>query len=733
MGVENDAGVERIQFEIPVFGDRQTALIYWQSDDYADVDALEDGIWTVSQRVTQCTGDLICHIAVTDNDKVMWHSADFIARVTNLADIDGRIDQLNPGLIMKCLNDVGGALNTMNSMAEMVNATAGSMQHSAYLSMNESRAGRVYQRLTPLMFDVYREGYALTRNGAAIEAEAAQDWDICRYALPYRMVLRIDGIEENPDYECGVQMAYERDGVYYELSAQDEGNTILADALLINGAKKAAAIARPEAGDDHTLEPADFILSDIGVAMVDDDGSVALDVDAEWSILRCALSERQTIRIDEVTAGETTGVLSIVRELDGRYYECAEGEIAEADALRINCQSVPVEDQPVGEAVTLTPADFDQVATGRCYEERNGKLSQMVVPFGRIIRYRLDAGSNIYIDTVTEDPTVIRDNMVYGAFKLNGEYHKLDASCEGAIIRADELYINGVGDRYAITSLSYVPYGTVTVNNYSIVDVTYSEMTYEDDTAITRAGYSINGVSLTADVRREFENAVIITDKITRIDGIVCFGDGIAYGYMEQDGEEIAQGNGVMQQLAGIFSKTLTNCAVKGATLGTAQASPKPVVKQVEDWTPPANKKPLVIIQGGGNDSFENLGEFGSDDDETVYGAMNGMIDTLTGNGIEPWQILILTPIPMFTSDEAAKAENDSRLTAIGNAMYQVGVYRGCNVINGYRAIFGDVDSAEMKTRLMEDGVHPTEVGAKYYAHYIYRSLVHGLNVTIMR
>ena len=143
---------------------------------------------------------------------------------------------------------------------------------------------------------------------------------------------------------------------------------------------------------------------------------------------------------------------------------------------------------------------------------------------------------------------------------------------------------------------------------------------------------------------------------------------------------------------------------------------------------PEPGTTPLIIINGGTNDQYEynltNLGEFGSDDPDTIYGATQTILSGLIAKGIEPWQIVITTPIPKgIRGDDAYRAKIDSQLTMIGQAMYQVGVSMRCNVINGYHSVFGTAQDYNLKVILMPDDTHPSEVGAAYYADYILKAL----------
>ena len=149
-----------------------------------------------------------------------------------------------------------------------------------------------------------------------------------------------------------------------------------------------------------------------------------------------------------------------------------------------------------------------------------------------------------------------------------------------------------------------------------------------------------------------FENAIICQEHMANVDSIICFGDSIFYGRTQENGVVTEQGNGTMQQFAALMGLPLTNLAVSGATLSTVTATS--VVRQVQNWTPLSGKTPIILIDGGTNDQYEaqnlsNLGEYTDGVNgitNTIYGATYAIINNLLTKNIQPWQIVITTPIP---------------------------------------------------------------------------------------
>lgn len=247
---------------------------------------------------------------------------------------------------------------------------------------------------------------------------------------------------------------------------------------------------------------------------------------------------------------------------------------------------------------------------------------------------------------------------------------------------------------------------------------------------------AVDSFSITFIARREFNDAIVCLDHINEFDSIVVFGDSLAANWVSYtNGTTTGVGNGVIAQFVALMGLPVQNHAVTGATLSTMSSSPKNVVGQVQDYvaSPDGGLKPLFVIWGGTNDQanyhLSNIGEYGTDTTSTVYGAIKTAINALLGLGVQPWQILVLTPIPksiraIGTSNGAAYiAGVDAELTTIAEALYEVGVVQGCNVINGYNSIFSNLDAVYSRFNMMPDDTHPSVEGAKYLAEYIYGAL----------
>ena len=235
---------------------------------------------------------------------------------------------------------------------------------------------------------------------------------------------------------------------------------------------------------------------------------------------------------------------------------------------------------------------------------------------------------------------------------------------------------------------------------------------------LSKRGITSNVMNAKNNKEQDFCDAAVCGGHLSQIDSIVAFGDSIFAGY------NIPNEHGVVQQLAESLNVPLYCFAEPGATLTSKQEIPKNVVQQVYDYLPIPGMTPLILIDGGTNDQYlynlENIGEYGTNDSKTIYGATLNIIQNLISKGIQPWQIVFTTPIPKgIQGDKEYRKRIDPQLTKIGYAMYQVCVGNGCNVINGYHSIFNYYHSYESKIVIMPDDNHPSEIGAEYYANYI--------------
>ena len=736
VGVEMDNNVAQVQFELPHIADNQIETLFWRNGAFADAVLLENGLWTITDAITRHPGQVLCYISISDGAATLWHSEVFAAYVCDLPGTEYQLDRTYPSAIQSCIDAASRAVATATSAAEAAAGGTFDALRDAYVSGGLLQTGRVFQTLRPPHFELWYLGHALMADNGALVVQPAENWDMYRYAFGRRLVLRVDQLVKNAAIQGVLPMAYELESTYYPLDYNEVGETIVADALLINCMNTTRTVRTGVDGDRATLAPDDFELWYTGHALMAENGQATVVEAASWDMYRRAFPARTTLRVDQLAKNAAIqGVLPMAYELDSTYHALdlnEVGQVIDADALLINCLNAPDEGGEGGPMQTLRPAQFEKWYLGHALMAENGQAVVVAAENWDMYRYALPQRTTLRVDELVKNSQI--QGVLPMAYELNSTYYALDLNEVGTSIVADALLTSKLNttDQFAMTSITYTPYAAGTTGGsqrYSIDSVTYTPIENASETTVTTRQFSIESVSFTADVRRDFENAVVCSDHMGEFDSIVCFGDSIFYGRMQQNGGQvIEQGNGVMQQFAALMNLPLNNFAVSGATLSAMAAEPKNVVQQVMDWVPEPGKTPLVIINGGTNDQVMwhllNMGRYGDEDASTIHGAVKAIVNMLLVKGIQPWQIVITTPIPKGIQGDAVYVANiDAQLTAVGYAMYQTGVAMHCSVINGYHSVFANLDSVYPKRILMEDDTHPTEIGATYYAHYLFDAL----------
>lgn len=374
--------------------------------------------------------------------------------------------------------------------------------------------------------------------------------------------------------------------------------------------------------------------------------------------------------------------------------------------------------------MTLTPDDFTLEKSGYYFEIVDGAMA--FTPLSNWSVYGFKFGLNEV------------NPLSAGA----GEYHY----GERMVFRFDDIQVNNhdLMPMMARCGDNYYPLYAEMLGRYFVAEEVFIN--------VGTNGPVLKSASITATAVRDFENLIVCEDRISEFDNIVVFGDSIFANWISHVSGTPAPGpgNGVTAQFGALMGLPVNYYAEGGATLSTLQQynpdaeppTPRNVLEQIALYltqsTTPRNKT-LILLDGGTNDQalyhLANLGEYGSSDANTIYGAIYGVIAALIANGVEPWQIVLTTPIPkeiralstfVGTNASAYLASVDSELTAVGYAIFEIGAIFGCNVINGYRSVFTSMDSPFAQSIMMPDNGHPSELGAMYYAHYLYRQLSGG-------
>ena len=99
VGMEMDNNVEQVKFVLPKIADGQSETLYWSMDGDVDAVPLQDGLWTITDAVTQHPGRAECYIAISDGEDRLWHSELFAVRVHGLPGVEGEILRIYPTAI----------------------------------------------------------------------------------------------------------------------------------------------------------------------------------------------------------------------------------------------------------------------------------------------------------------------------------------------------------------------------------------------------------------------------------------------------------------------------------------------------------------------------------------------------------------------------------------------------------------------------------------------------------
>lgn len=736
VGVELDGNCEKIQFELPQFRPDQVELIYWADANRADVDTLDGGVWQIDQHVTQSTGDLICFITVSVMNKVLWHSADFIARVTNIADIDHRVYQAYPTAIQK-------AVDLARNASEILLDAAGTEQDK-FVYGDMVQLGQVYRDLKPGDFTLLDDGWYLDVDSEdaskAVKVQNAE-WSIYSWRPPERAMFRVDLIEKNPSITGVLPMAYRLGEEYFAIDSDRRGETFVADEIYINCFNNATEYVVPIS---RTHEPDEFsrVLYS-GGALVSAQNPYGDEVEQMEGYSICAKmysADEQKFTIERMEVnGEiaTGGVLPMGYIHSGTYWPLRAAEVGrtiEASALVVN--KYLDDGGSEQEQAVMEPADFTDEIDNTVFWAPQGVPILDANEGWKVFRLVFDETTTLKIDAIS----INYRNVFPAGYELGGELFPIDLNEVGTVITADALLINynKQSEEYSIDSITYTPGYTPGSLKCSINSVTYTtDETVEADEA-TRRQSTIRRAGLTFQVRRDFEDSIVCTDMVGQCDSMVVFGDSIFAGYMPWDETLAAEdyiGRGVTQQLSEMLGLPMTNYAVPGALLTDNPSEFKTVYDQVSDWTKAEGTTPLVLIGAGTNDAYElqlsNLGKLEFEDGEmvepdpsTICGALQDIIEMLEAQGVERRHIVICTPIPKAIRGDAELVTGvDIQGTAVGAAMWQVAVINRCNVINGYHSVLGQLNDPVYKEILMPDDTHPSEQGATYYADFICRLL----------
>lgn len=145
-----------------------------------------------------------------------------------------------------------------------------------------------YKRQYPTAFSWWRANAALMVNNKDVYVvDNLENWDMYRLALPAGSRIKITSLTRNSAIKGVLPMAYEYNNYYYPLDLNEVGETITADALLINYLRTTDEYSIESVGYDITgapfATPEANVIGYLGALTVEKINNVNTVVKADWS------------------------------------------------------------------------------------------------------------------------------------------------------------------------------------------------------------------------------------------------------------------------------------------------------------------------------------------------------------------------------------------------------------------------------------------------------------------
>lgn len=187
----------------------------------------------------------------------------------------------------------------------------------------------------------------------------------------------------------------------------------------------------------------------------------------------------------------------------------------------------------------------------------------------------------------------------------------------------------------------------------------------------------------------------------------VWFGDSITYGMASTPALHFTE-NGYAKLLSAELGLSYVNRAISGSVLADTTDS-NSILNRILNYNTPRD---FVFVAGGTNDHSLNkpLGTLGDTTGETVYGALHIICEHFKDTRPDS-TIIFITPIAK-TRDYP---DQIASLDAYRKAIYEMTTIYGYDVIDGRQIGFPKKPGA-FADALIEDGVHPSELGHQHYA-----------------
>lgn len=110
VGVEMDNNAEQVKFDLPRIVEGQIETLYWKTGEDADAILLDNGVWTITNTITQYPGEAECYIAISNGNDILWHSREFYVKIHELPDVEGEIIRIYPTAIQAAVDAAAQAI-----------------------------------------------------------------------------------------------------------------------------------------------------------------------------------------------------------------------------------------------------------------------------------------------------------------------------------------------------------------------------------------------------------------------------------------------------------------------------------------------------------------------------------------------------------------------------------------------------------------------------------------------
>lgn len=199
---------------------------------------------------------------------------------------------------------------------------------------------------------------------------------------------------------------------------------------------------------------------------------------------------------------------------------------------------------------------------------------------------------------------------------------------------------------------------------------------------------------------------------------ITFFGDSITEGYSSTSSSVIV--NGYAKLLCDNFGATIDNKGLSNTRICDPNNSSSSILNRILNYS---GVPDVIIIAGGTNDFGHSpqspIGSFDDATYATLFGALNLICQHLKTN-YPNVPVIFITPINRTKPTIATSPTLD--FTDLRNAIWRVAVNNGYSVIDGSMlegfVKFGE-ESLPIKTQLLADGLHPTDIGHEYMANFL--------------